>query len=193
MDVPLTHLALSHLDGRASEEVTDLRWSPLTPVMHLLSNWWIKGPLFVAVVLVAELVARRGLLRPVAAAGVTLGAVLAGSAASSVVKLVIDRPRPPLAGVGISSLGPLPSTSSFPSGHATTAFAAASAVAVLRPALRRWVLVLAAAVAVSRVYLGMHYVGDVLAGAALGRCVGAALAYGARARLPRWLPPRAVL
>ncbi|WP_066704415.1 phosphatase PAP2 family protein [Curvibacter delicatus] len=59
--------------------------------------------------------------------------------------------------------------SSFPSGHAANAFMLATLLtALLRP--RRWLLWfgLATLVALSRVYLGLHYPGDVLAGAVLG-------------------------
>lgn len=164
--------ALQLWDGRLSEDVTDLRWSVLTPFMELLSSWWIKGPLFVLAILVVEVATRRCVGRPLLAAASTVVAVLVGSAFSTVAKLYFDRPRPPLGDAGISSLVTLPSSSSFPSGHATTAFAAAAAVSMLRPSLRRWALAVAAGVAVSRVYLGVHYVGDVLAGAALGGTIG---------------------
>ncbi|MGH8993487.1 MAG: phosphatase PAP2 family protein, partial [Acidimicrobiia bacterium] len=69
-----------------------------------------------------------------------------------------------------------PVTSAFPSGHATSAFAAAAFLAKgdpLGPAYH----VLAAAVAASRVYVRLHHASDVVAGAALG------LAFGRVARL----------
>ena len=65
----------------------------------------------------------------------------------------------------------MPHSSSMPSGHATTAFAAAVAVGLVHPRLRWPLLVLAALVAVSRVWLGVHYLTDVIAGAALGTSV----------------------
>ncbi|MEQ1900770.1 MAG: phosphatase PAP2 family protein [Devosia sp.] len=57
---------------------------------------------------------------------------------------------------------------SFPSGHATTAFALATVLSFLSPRWRVPVFMVAALVGVSRVVLGMHYPSDVLGGAALG-------------------------
>ena len=69
---------------------------------------------------------------------------------------------------------------SFPSGHAATSFAGATLLALALPRLAWPLLVLAAAIGWSRVYVGVHWPSDVLAGALLG----AALAFGVRA-LPR--------
>jgi undecaprenyl-diphosphatase len=64
---------------------------------------------------------------------------------------------------------------SFPSGHAMNAFAIASAIGLGLPALLLPLALIAASVSASRVLLGLHYVSDVLAGALLGACVGAAV------------------
>ncbi len=58
-----------------------------------------------------------------------------------------------------------------------TAFAVAGAVALLAPRLRWPVLGLAALIAFSRVYLGVHFWIDVLAGAALGLAIGLGVAW----------------
>ncbi|MFG1349298.1 phosphatase PAP2 family protein [Xanthobacter autotrophicus] len=60
------------------------------------------------------------------------------------------------------------SFSSFPSGHATTTFAAAVAFAALFPRARAWLIALALPVAATRVVLGSHFPSDVIAGAAVG-------------------------
>jgi undecaprenyl-diphosphatase len=57
---------------------------------------------------------------------------------------------------------------SMPSGHATTAFAAAIAVGLLWPRLRSVMLLYALIIAVSRVVLDAHYLSDVIAGAFVG-------------------------
>jgi len=74
-------------------------------------------------------------------------------------------------------------SSSFPSGHSATSFAFASGVARELPAAAPLLLPLAALVAFSRVYLGVHYPSDVLAGAGIGTAVGLATRTAAM-RLP---------
>ncbi|MFS8038191.1 phosphatase PAP2 family protein [Xanthobacter sp. AM11] len=60
------------------------------------------------------------------------------------------------------------SFASFPSGHSTTAFAAAVALAALFPRARVALIALAVPVAATRIVLGSHYPSDVIAGAAIG-------------------------
>ena len=91
-------------------------------------------------------------------------------------KAIVDRSRPPEA-IGFDALVGVPASPSFPSGHAMTAFAVAGAVALLAPRLRWPVLGLAAVIAFSRVYLGVHFWIDVLAGAVLGLAVGLCVAW----------------
>ena len=67
-----------------------------------------------------------------------------------------------------------PTSHSFPSGHAASAFAFATAAGSEVPALAAPLGALAATVAFSRVYLGVHYPADVLVGAALGTAGGLA-------------------
>jgi undecaprenyl-diphosphatase len=64
---------------------------------------------------------------------------------------------------------------SFPSIHATAAFAVAVAVVFYNRRLGAVFLVLAALIAFSRVFVGLHYPGDVLAGAAIGSACATAL------------------
>src|SRR5205085_7582600 len=90
-----------------------------------------------------------------------------GELAADVIKAAIPRMRP-----HVHALVSRPHTHSFPSGHATTSFACATVLALTVPRLRVPVLVLAAAVAWSRVYVGVHFPLDVIAGAALGAAIG---------------------
>ena len=111
------------------------------------------------------------LLRRPSAFPLVLIAYVTSAALSDAIKLGVGRARPldhPLVHE--------PTTHSFPSGHATTSFACAATLAPYvgrRSALVLYVL--AAAIAYSRVYVGVHYPLDVLAGAVLGFSVATAL------------------
>jgi undecaprenyl-diphosphatase len=105
----------------------------------------------------------------------TLVADALGELGSDILKDVIPRARP-----HVHALVTRPHSHSFPSGHATTSFACATVLALALPRLAVPLLVLAAAVAWSRVYVGVHYPLDVLAGAALGALIGAAVPRFAR-------------
>jgi undecaprenyl-diphosphatase len=176
---------LVHLDHDAIRASADLRWGPATAVFALVSAWWVKGPLLVALGCCADLGNRR--LYPLVALAATLSFLVA-TGLNALIKPLVDRDRPPEA-IGLDALVGVPASASFPSGHAMTAFATAGAVAVLAPRLRWPVLALAGAIAVSRVYLGVHFWLDVLAGAALGLTIGALAAVALRpllCRVPVW-------
>lgn len=87
-------------------------------------------------------------------------------------KVAVDRPRPPeyFENQGIEVHAPLgsPPDRSFPSGHTQTAFGAAVYLSCLFPHASPVFLVLAGVVGVSRIALGVHFPGDVLAGAVFG-------------------------
>jgi membrane-associated phospholipid phosphatase len=75
-----------------------------------------------------------------------------------------------------------PHDGSFPSGHATASFACAAVLAFWAPRGAPAFFLLAAAIAWSRVYVGVHYPLDVVGGAALGVAIALALRFLAR----RW-------
>jgi undecaprenyl-diphosphatase len=157
----------------------------LTAVFVVVSAWWVKGPLLVALGLCSDVWRRR---IPVAFAAAA-GATVAASLVTDVLKNGFARERPPVADPQLGSLTGIPDNPSFPSGHSSTAFAAATAVAILCPRLRVPALAIAAAVAFSRVYLRVHFPLDVVAGATLGVIVGGIFALLA-ARLVRTVEPQ---
>jgi diacylglycerol kinase family enzyme len=90
-------------------------------------------------------------------------------------KYLAGRRRPDLDLVPeVRRLARVPASTSFPSGHAASAFAFATAFALEQRRARLPLFALASAVAYSRVYTGVHYPGDVLVGAALGAAVARA-------------------
>ena len=83
------------------------------------------------------------------------------------------RRRRPFIGRVVTLVGAEPKDPSFPSGHTAGSFAAATALGAFYPRDRPILVSLAAAVGLSRVYLGHHFPTDVGAGAAVGWAIGA--------------------
>ncbi len=93
-------------------------------------------------------------------------ALLMGHFFSEVLKQIFARPRPYEVLTGVHQLASLGSYS-FPSGHATEAFIGCIIIG-RKYGYRLLFISLAVLISFSRVYLGVHYPGDVLAGALLG-------------------------
>jgi membrane-associated phospholipid phosphatase len=111
---------------------------------------------------------RRAAQRGVIAIGVTSACV------NIAVKAIRPRPRPDRAGahVPLARQVAMPASASFPSGHSASAFAFACCVGARLPGAAPPLLGLAAAVAYSRVYTGVHFPGDVIIGSVIGAAIG---------------------
>jgi undecaprenyl-diphosphatase len=134
----------------------------------------LSEPLFIAGLLIlaaAGIVLRRRALISASALAVAASGLAVGAAA--LIAGIVARPRPFVAHHQVHLFLPHAADPGFPSDHATAAFAI-GAVLVARLGRRAIpVLVAAAALAVSRVLVGVHYPSDVLAGALLGCAVAA--------------------
>ena len=136
---------LTSLDLSLMRETVELRWGPATAFFALASAWWVKGPLLIGLAGLGDAVRRRWL--PLAML-VTFLAFQLASVANHLLKVTFERPRPPIEDASIEPVGKVPESFSFRSGHAMSAFAAATAVTVLCPRLRWPALGIALVVAI---------------------------------------------
>jgi undecaprenyl-diphosphatase len=147
------------------------------------SGWflWPTGIVLLALVVLNSPALSRFLRGVLAAFAVRLGFVFAAIAVPSlfatIIKNVIGRARPFVAGTDIWAYEPFTwhaRYASFPSGHATTAFAALVAIGAILPQARALMWIYAVAIALSRVIITAHHPSDAIAGAIVG-AVGAYL------------------
>ncbi|MEU1007636.1 phosphatase PAP2 family protein [Streptomyces sp. NPDC005890] len=175
---------LLEVDGRLFEAAAAWNWPGAERVLPRLSRSANHGVLWFATA-AALAASRTPRARRAAARGLaSLG--LASLTINTLGKRSVRRARPVLDPVPlVRQLKRQPITTSFPSGHAASAAAFATGVALESPAWGAAVAPVAFSVAMSRVYTGVHFPSDVLAGAALGA--------GAAFLVRRLVPTRAQL
>jgi len=129
---------------------------------------------------------RRAAVRGTMAIGVTSALV------NLVVKAAWSRPRPDRASIGVPVRRNvrMPTSTSFPSGHAASGFAFAAAIGRDQPWLGMVLRFLSATVAYSRVHTGVHYPGDAVVGALIGEGIGETVAGLMDRRAPARRPSR---
>jgi undecaprenyl-diphosphatase len=110
-------------------------------------------------------------------------AVLAADGLAAIVKTLVGEKRPD----DPDPLIVIPHSHSFPSGHTATAFAGATVLSWLEPRAAPAFYVLAAAIAYSRLYVGVHFPLDVVGGLAIGLATALLLLAAARRRSGRSL------
>lgn len=100
--------------------------------------------------------------------------LMASAAVNQGAKHISRRPRPDrdAAAVPVARHVAMPVSTSFPSGHAASAFAFAEGVSQTRPLLGLGLRAVATTVAYTRVHSGVHFPADVLAGALIGVACG---------------------
>ena len=167
----LAHSGLTIEDPAFATFVAGHRLAWLTPVMELVT--WLGSSFFIVpfgIAVGGYLWLRRRTWEPLV---MTAAAFLGSAGLYDIVKPAVARARPPAAlQVGGADVG-----NAFPSGHATQTISFYGMLAVVLiicyPSRRRWPLVIGAAlvtlvVGASRLYLGVHWLTDVLGGYALG-------------------------
>ena len=162
---------LLQADGGALLWIQDtLRCAFLDPVLTVYTRLGNAGLLWIVLSLLLLLFPKTR-----KAGFVSLVAMLLGLLCTNVaLKHMVGRTRPWLVVEGLTALVAEHDPNSFPSGHTCAAFAAASAWCRTLP--RRWMkitaVVMAALMGFSRLYVGVHFPTDVLAGMAVGLFCG---------------------
>ncbi len=152
------------LDRAAFRAIFGLKWPPLTAVLRFFTLIGAAGFLWGSFAAAAFLVTG---LRPLNLL-VPWAAVAGSWTLAEGAKYLFDRARPFIWDTEIAPLTKTPSSSSFPSGHSATAAAGALTLSVVYPAFAPALLLAGFLVVFSRVYLGVHFPVDVLAGVAIG-------------------------
>jgi undecaprenyl-diphosphatase len=154
------------------------RVSALDPVFRWLSYVGTWGLIWLVIAVVLALTRRRWqILLWVAFAD------LAAQLSTDAIKAIVHRDRPK-----VHTLVAEPHSHSFPSGHAASSFACAFVLASFSPRLSVPLYVLAALIAFSRAYVGVHFPLDIIGGALLGLLIG-----WATERLRSWSESRGTL
>lgn len=152
-----------------------LRCAVLDPVMKIYTQLGNAGLLFIGLALVMLCFRQTRRAGASALCAMLLGLIVV----NFTIKPLVSRMRPWLVIEGFVNLVPEHDPNSFPSGHTNAAFAFAAALCAVQP--QRWAkaaaLCAAALMGLSRLYVGVHFPSDVLAGAVIGTLCGLAGAW----------------
>jgi undecaprenyl-diphosphatase len=164
-------------DRHAEHWVVHHRWGPLDDVFVWLTKIGAHGLVWLVLGLALAVLRRRAF--PFV---LVLFAVAAADGLAALVKAAVGENRPGEP----DALVTVPHSHSFPSGHTATAFAGATALSALAPRAAPAFYLLAAAIAYSRLYVGVHFPLDVLGGALIGIATALLLLAAVRRRSTRW-------
>ncbi|HEU6443489.1 MAG TPA: phosphatase PAP2 family protein [Gaiellaceae bacterium] len=151
--------------------VVDHRADWLDPVLVAVTVTGYGGALWIILALVLAPLGKTDRLR---ATLLVAACVWTADLLALAIKTGTGRPRPHLVLPEADPLLSFTVSSAMPSGHAATAFAGAVMLAFLVPRAAAYLLALAAVMGFSRIYVGVHWPSDVVAGAALGTAVAVA-------------------
>lgn len=159
------------MDRAAFRAVFRLRWTPATPIMRLFTVAGTAGFMWGVLAGATFLAGWMSLLELLVSWAAVAGSWIVAEGA----KHFFDRARPHMNHSEIAPLIKTPGSSSFPSGHSATAAAGAITLSAVYPAFAPLLAFAGFLVALSRVYLGVHYPLDVLAGVVIGTVTASVL------------------
>lgn len=176
---------LNNVDSQLFLALNELHTDFLDPIMKALSGKWIWVPFYIMLLFLVwrdhnkrqpALALRRTLLTLMC---ITLAITLADQICASALRPLVERPRPANEDSAICELvhivdGYRGGHYGFPSCHAANSFALSAFIIMLFRnkiaviGMLAWALLLC----YTRIYLGVHYPGDLLVGAVIGSCIG---------------------
>lgn len=162
---------LIDLDRTLFRAIFRVKWEPFTRLMRMFTIAGKMGALWGIFAALAFLLTGFELYNLL----VPWSAIASSWFVAEGAKHLFDRARPFIYDTEIAPLTKTPSSSSFPSGHSATAAAGVITLSVVYPVFAPAFLVSGLLVALSRVYLGVHYPFDVLAGLLIGTATSAAI------------------
>lgn len=140
----------------------------LNAIMIFITTLGDRGYIWIAAT-IALLIPKKTRKIGVISAVALLGSLLINN---ELVKNLVKRPRPFVTFTDLQIIIPTPSQYSFPSGHTSSSFAAAAVFYRYLPKkLGLPSVILAGLIGFSRMYVGVHYPTDVLAGVVMGICL----------------------
>jgi undecaprenyl-diphosphatase len=157
------------LDRALFRAIFGVKWGPLTSVMRAFTIAGSAGALWGFLAALGFLLTGLEPLRLL----IPWTAIAASWSVAEGTKYLFNRTRPFLWDTEIAPLIKTPSSSSFPSGHSATAAAGAITLSVLYPPFAPVLVLAGLLVVLSRVYLGVHFTFDVLAGVFIGTTTSA--------------------
>ncbi len=141
----------------------------LDNIMIFITNLGNGGMIWIAatvILLIPKKTRKIGIMSAVA----LLGSLIINN---NILKNIVQRPRPYVTFTDLRILIPTPSEFSFPSGHTSSSFAAASVFYTHLPKkIGVPAVILAGLIGLSRLYVGVHYPTDVIAGILMGIFLG---------------------
>ena len=164
IDIYLFHLINSGLSCKIFDKIM--------PIMTNVENWFL-----VYIFLFVWLLWKGGKNGRILAALLVLTIIISDQLCSSLLKDLFNRIRPCRALGDVNLLVHCGSGKSFPSSHAVNNFAAAMLLGKHFKQYRTAYLIIALIISFSRIYVGVHYPFDVLAGAIIGVIIGILMAF----------------
>ena len=161
----------------------NVRTDFLNPIMQFITFLGDGGWFWILICIILLIYKPTRPVGIVAAVSLLAAAVIC----NGVIKPLVNRTRPFVAIKELELLTTIPHDSSFPSGHSNASFAVACSITWCLSRKRKWIgailIVIAAAIAFSRLYLGVHYPTDVIAGVLLGTAAGSLTYFFLRKRV----------